>query len=414
MKTRNMICCSLVIASFLSACSMAEDIQTENKKKQLEFFQSKTNVVEFFDEMIEEFESEYPDIEIKQVNVPGGMEVLKTRIAYGDMPDIFITYPIEQDYVIRATKGYLLDLTNEDFINNIDSTIQNRYVIDGKMYGVALSQNAVGVIYNKDIFEELELEIPKTWDHFIETLKKIQAAGKQPLLMANKDLERISVFNLSLVANKFDSKYWETLNKHHLDLKEDQRWIEVSKKMLEFLDFAQGDSFSTEGDDLNQAFVNGDGVMSVIGVWEIPNLEKIDANFNYGIFPFPSTNDPERNKVLGGVDGGFAISANTQYPEEAKKFLEFLVKKENAQKFSDYEGNISAVQGVKMNNAEVSLLAEQISQGKSVNWPNHYWVGGTAAEEDFRKISQQFFFERDIHAYLERLERMFDTYRQIE
>jgi raffinose/stachyose/melibiose transport system substrate-binding protein len=184
--------------------------------------------------------------------------------------------------------------------------------------------------------------------------------------------------------------------------------------MLEFVEFAQEGSFSTEGDDINKAFINEEGVMCVIGVWEIPNLEKIDANFNYGLFPFPATNDPERNKVLGGVDGGFAISADTKYPEEAKKFLEFLVKKENAQKFSDYEGNISAVKGVKMNNEEVRFLAEHMTKGKSVNWPNHYWIGGTAAEEDFRKISQQFFFDRDVNAYLERLEGMFENYRQMQ
>ncbi|MFC0470927.1 ABC transporter substrate-binding protein [Halalkalibacter kiskunsagensis] len=410
---KNIFSCTIVITClFLSACSMGENVQTEEEKRQIEFFQPKTNAIEFFDYIIEEFESEYPDIEVNQVNVPGGMEVLKTRIAHGDVPDIFITYPIEQDYVIRANKGYLLDITHEEFMGNIDATIQNRYLIDGKMYGVALSQNAVGVIYNKDIFEELELDVPKTWDQFIETLKKIEVEGKQPVLMANKDLERISVFNLSLIANEFDSSYWETLNNNHIDLKEDQRWIELSNKMLEFLDFAQEDSFSTEGIDVNKAFVNGEGVMSVIGVWEIPNLEKIDVNFNYGIFPFPATNDPERNKVLGGVDGGFAISADTKYPEEAKKFLEFLVKKENAQKFSDYEGNISAVQGVNMNNAEVSLLAEYMIQGKSVNWPNHYWIGGTAAEQDFRKHSQRFFFDRDIEAYLERLELMFENYRQ--
>lgn len=412
MKKRHILSCIVITSLFLSACSLEENVQTEKEKKQIEFFQTKSNVVEFFDEMIEAFELENPDIEVKQVSVPGGMEVLKTRLARGDIPDIFITYPIEQDYVIRATKGYLLDLTHEDFIAEIDPTIQNRYVIGDRMYGVALSQNAVGVIYNKDLFAQLKLDIPTTWDQFLEILKKIRETGQQPLLMANKDLERISVFNLSLVANTFDSQYWETLNKKHLDLSEDDRWIKISNQMLEILDFAQENSFSTEGAEVNQAFINGEGAMSIIGVWEIPNLEKLDANFNYGIFPFPVRADSERNKVLGGVDGGFAISANTKYPDEAKKFLEFLVKKENAQKFSDYEGNISAIKGVKMNTEGIYLLADRINQGKSVNWPNHYWVGGTAAEEDFRKISQRFFFDRDVDAYLERLELMFESYRQ--
>jgi raffinose/stachyose/melibiose transport system substrate-binding protein len=402
----------MITCLFMSACSIGGEVRTEEPKKQIEFFQTKTNVVDFFDQLIEEFESENPDIDVKQVNVPGGMEVLKTRIARGDVPDIFITYPIEQDYIVRATKGYLLDLTNEEFMNDIDSTIQNRYELDGKMYGVALSQNAVGVIYNKEMFEELQLDIPETWDQLMDTFKTIETAGEQPILMANKDLERVSVFNLSLIANQFDSHYWEAVNKNHIGLREDERWIEISSQMLEFLDYAQAGAFTVDGEDVNKAFLNGEGAMCVIGVWEIPNLEKIDPAFNYGIFPFPATNDPQKNKVLGGVDGGFAISADTKYPEEANKFLEFLVKKENAQRFSDYEGNLSAVKGVQINNEKVRLLAERIQQGKSVNWPNHYWAGGTAAEEDFRKISQRFFFEGDIEAYLESLELMFESYRE--
>jgi raffinose/stachyose/melibiose transport system substrate-binding protein len=413
MKKKHINICLFIITCFsLAACSSEDEFQTITEKKHLEFFQQKPNAIEFFNKVIEEFEAEHPDIDVEQVNVPGDMSVvLKTRIARGDVPDIFITYPIEQDYIIRAKKGYLLDLTNEEFISNIDSKIQNRYLVDGKMYGAALSQNAVGVFYNKDKFEELKLEVPKTWDEFIETLKKLEKIGEQPILMANKELESISVFNLSLVANEFDNRYWKSLQDTQKDFEGDQTWKNVSNKMLQVIDFSQENSFRTDADDLNRAFINGEGVMCILGIWEIANLEKLDPSFSYGIFPFPATNDPDRNNVLGGVDGGFAISADTKYPDEAKQFLEFLFKKENAQKFSDYEGNISTVKGIKMNIAEVKILADHIDQGKSVNWPNHYWLGGTAAEDDFREISQKFFFERDINAYLKNLEKMFDRYR---
>ncbi|GAA3323321.1 hypothetical protein GCM10020331_046720 [Ectobacillus funiculus] len=93
-----------------------------------------------------------------------------------------MTYPIEYDYILRVNKGYLLDLTNEEFVKkNIQPEIQNRYLVNGRMYGVALSQNAVGVLYNKDIFTELKLKIPRTWDEFIQIMETIRKAGKQPL-----------------------------------------------------------------------------------------------------------------------------------------------------------------------------------------------------------------------------------------
>lgn len=405
----------LVMSLFLSSCALArkDDTAVEKKeKKKLEFFHGKIESAKIFEELIQEFEKENPDIDIENVYVPYGSTVLKTRIARGDIPDIFVTYPIEYDYILRVNKGYLLDLTNEEFVKNIQPEIQNRYLVNGRMYGVALSQNAVGVLYNKDIFTELKLKIPRTWDEFIQIMETIRKAGKQPLLMANKDPIQISVFNLNLVANEFDSQYWDKVNKEDVDISNDKRWIEVSEKMLQVLPYVQPDSFRADSDQIKKAFANGEGAMYVMGTWALPDIEAFNPNLNYGIFPFPATNDPETNHVLGGVDAGFAISADTPYPEEAKRFLAFLVQTENAQKFSDYEGSISAVKGVQMKKQEVKLLDKLVKQERVVNWPNHYWLGGTAAEDEFRKYSQQFFIDRNISAYLENLERMFTSYRQ--
>ncbi|KHF41571.1 ABC transporter substrate-binding protein [Halalkalibacter okhensis] len=412
MKTKWMIGSTvLVVCLFLSACSTEGEVQEEVEQINIEFFQTKENAVTFFDEIIHEFELENPHITVEQVSIPDGMAVLKTRIARGDVPDIFITYPIEQDYVVRANNGYLLDITDETFIQQVDEDIQSRYLINGRMYGVALSQNAVGVIYNKDVFDELGIDIPETWNQFIETLELLELARKQPILFANKELESVSVFNLNLVANEFDSHYWSNLTNGLVNIQDDPRWEEVAEKMLAVLEFAQENSFSYDADAVIKSFSMGEGAMFVSGVWALPELEKLEPNINYGMFPFPATNDPENNKILGGVDGGFAIAANTEYPEEAKQFLAFLLEQENAQRFSDFEGNISAVNGVKMNKPEVSLLAERLNEGKSVNWPNHYWGGGTAAEVDYRRISQLFYFDRDLPAYLKKLDNMFDQYR---
>ena len=405
----------LVMSLFLSSCALArkDDTAVEKKeKKKLEFFHGKIESAKIFEELIQEFEKENPDIDIENVYVPYGSTVLKTRIARGDIPDIFVTYPIEYDYILRVNKGYLLDLTNEKFVKNIQPEIQNRYLVNGRMYGVALSQNAVGVLYNKDIFTELKLKIPRTWDEFIQIMETIRKAGKQPLLMANKDPIQISVFNLNLVANEFDSQYWDKVNKEDVDIRNDKRWIEVSEKMLQVLPYVQPDSFRADSDQIKKAFANGEGAMYVMGTWALPDIEAFNPNLNYGIFPFPATNDPETNHVLGGVDAGFAISADTPYPKEAKRFLAFLVQTENAQKFSDYEGSISAVKGVQMKKQEVKLLDKLVKQERVVNWPNHYWLGGTAAEDEFRKYSQQFFIDRNVSAYLENLERMFASYRQ--
>ncbi len=59
--------------------------------------------------------------------------MLKTRMARGDVLDLFVAYPIEQDYVIRAQKGYLMDLTDEAFVSRVKPSIQKRYLVNDRM-----------------------------------------------------------------------------------------------------------------------------------------------------------------------------------------------------------------------------------------------------------------------------------------
>jgi raffinose/stachyose/melibiose transport system substrate-binding protein len=204
------------------------------------------------------------------------------------------------------------------------------------------------------------------------------------------------------------------VKKGKVTISDDQRWVNVSNKMLQVLNYAQPDSFSADSEHVKKAFVNGEGAMHVIGTFSLPEIEELNKNVKYGIFPFPATNDPSKNKVLGGVDVGLVISSDTPYPEETKKFLSFLLERKNAQVFSDYEGSISAVSGVEMKKQEVLPIEKLVKQGRVVNWPNHYWLGGTAAEDDFRKLSQQFFMDRNVSSYLKNLDKMFSSYRKVE
>jgi raffinose/stachyose/melibiose transport system substrate-binding protein len=398
----------ILIIFLLAGCTGNELNQSliQEDKIELEFFSPKPETEVVFNELIQEFEKLHPNVTIKQVIVPEPMTVLKARIARGDSPDLFITYPIEQDYKVRAEKGYLLDLSNEPFIKNIQPTIQNRYLINGKMYGAALTQNAVGVLYNKDHFEELNLSVPNSWNSFVQVLKELKSNGKTALVMPNKDVNQASIFNLNLVANEFETSYWE---KDEFSIVSDPRWRKISEKTLTVLSYVQPNSFEDSYYEVNEKFANGEGSMYIMGTWALTMIEKSNPYLNYGIFPFPVSNQTDQN-VLGGVDIGFAISADTKHPEEAKAFLAFLISKENAQRISSFEGSISAVKGVTNTHKEGHLIRAKIASGQMVNWPNHYWAGGTAAESEFRKYTAQFYYDQNMDAYLKNLEKMFNHY----
>ncbi|XEC96540.1 ABC transporter substrate-binding protein [Paenibacillus tarimensis] len=71
-----------------------------------------------------------------------------------------------QDYV---AKGVLEDLTDIDLSGIVDAGVIENLKIDGKLYGIPLSQNAQGIAFNKPALEEAGISLPQknwTWDDY--------------------------------------------------------------------------------------------------------------------------------------------------------------------------------------------------------------------------------------------------------
>ncbi|OIJ21273.1 hypothetical protein BKP45_00365 [Anaerobacillus alkalidiazotrophicus] len=412
---KSIILSALLSMALLVGCGNSEpngSASDDGGVTTIEFFQVKSEAVQTFNHLIEKFEEENPTIKVEQNTVPDGMTVLKTRFSTNDIPDVFITYPIEADYVLRANNDYLLDVTDEPFIKKLNEDIQNRYIENDRMYGVALSLNANGVLYNKEIFAEHGVEVPQTWDELLEVMETLQASGETPVIMGSQEPWTSSVFNLNLIAQQFGPEYWESMNAGNETIVGDARWEAAAQKMLDVLGFAQRDYMGTDYAQANSAFANGEGAMYVMGAWVVPALRDMNPNFDeeFGYFPFPQTNNPDENVTISGVDVGLSISADTKHPDEALKFVEFLI--DEAQTFADLDGSFSAVEGVEIKDPVLQGLLPNIEAGKVANWPNHYWAGGTAAEADYQSHSQNFFSHQNIEQYLQDLEMMFASYRQ--
>ena len=54
-----------------------------------------------------------------------------------------------------------------------------------------------GIFYNTKIYDELGLEVPKTWDEFMANNEKIKAAGKVPIAQTYRDTWTSQLFVLA-------------------------------------------------------------------------------------------------------------------------------------------------------------------------------------------------------------------------
>ena len=96
-----LLCLFLMLASGLWAAGTAEDSGTVT----IEFFQQKREVVDLFDELIADFEAKNPGIKVEQVHVADSGQVLMSRLASNDVPDLLTHWPNNTDYITASLKA---------------------------------------------------------------------------------------------------------------------------------------------------------------------------------------------------------------------------------------------------------------------------------------------------------------------
>jgi raffinose/stachyose/melibiose transport system substrate-binding protein len=142
----------------------------------------------------------HPNVTINVETRPGGTEgdnIVKTRLATGDMTDIF-WYNVGSLFQALNPTQTLVDLSDQPYIENmVDSflpTVSQGDGIFGVPTGTAMGG---GILYNKRIYEELGLSVPLTWEEFAANNAAIQEAGIAPVMATFGDTWTSQLFVLA-------------------------------------------------------------------------------------------------------------------------------------------------------------------------------------------------------------------------
>lgn len=411
--------CMALIASSLVACGGNSGEKTEEAKNEtketkedvltIEFFQQKTEEAAQigYNNIIEKFNEANPDIKIEMNTVPDAPTVLTSRVASGDIPTIFTDFPTQVQFKQKVANGYVQDLSDQEFLKNVeqsalDMTIQE----DGKYYALPFSRNYMGVWYNIDMFEENNLEIPKTWDDFIKVCEALKAKGITPLGLHGKDPGRVGhTFQCCTVA--WDPEGVETIEKTvagEAKMEGDEGFTAVAEKMLTLFDYSNDDALAMSDMQCYENFANGKYAMCITGSYARGTILIANPNLNLGIFPLP--NDTyETTNTLSGIDAAVCISAKAsdEEKEAGYRFLEFLAQPENAQLFCDAEGAPACIKGVKHKDEGVQPMLELISDGQV-----HDWMASTIDNNiitDLYSVTQGFWSEKNVENYLKEMDK---------
>ena len=156
--------------------------------------------------LVTAFEKANPNITVKlesRAQGADGDNIIKTRLATGDMDDVFQynsgsqiqgDHP-DQTLVNLAGESWAKDVT-QDFKDSVAGTTKG--AVYGAPWGTSFSG---GIMYNTKVYDKLGLKVPTTWDDFISNSQKIKAAGIVPILQTFGDTWTSQLFVLADFAN---------------------------------------------------------------------------------------------------------------------------------------------------------------------------------------------------------------------
>ncbi len=104
-------------------------------------------------------------------------EAVMPAVVAGTGPDILLTMP-QADVINFALRKAVVDISTlpgyEDVVKELNPSVVVPFTYGGGVWGLPEVQYFHVMFYRKDIFEELNIEVPNTWDDFINILPVIQ------------------------------------------------------------------------------------------------------------------------------------------------------------------------------------------------------------------------------------------------
>ena len=315
----------LVVALLLSATAFAE------VGGKLVIWEHTTQFEEAGKAVIAAFQEKYPDVEIDfQVKTSDQFyNLLATAFQAGEAPDLFWTNgTLTTNMPAYVEQGLLMDLTDIVDFSLFSDTTMKISTVNGRVYSSpTVEVGGRACFYNKDIFEELGLSIPTTFDEFEAMLPVIADAGYIPISFGAMD-PWCCLFFFEPVLAGMSLEYTEEYLAGEKMALNDPRCVAAMEKMVEWGDKGYyGVGYTgVDGSGSVLAFSQGKAAMTIDGTWNIATITNNNPDLNYGAFQIPTADGTI--PFVGTASNGWSINANTQNPDTAIAFLNFFASLE--------------------------------------------------------------------------------------
>ncbi|HEU4757871.1 MAG TPA: extracellular solute-binding protein [Agromyces sp.] len=345
---------------------------------EITFHMSKPEAIPYFRDLVDRFNSEQDDVEVTLDTASN----LSAGFLRGNPPDVgLLNYNMEMARFME--RGALSDLSDMPEAGRIRPDVQelvDQYATyPGRTSVLPYSVAAASVIYNVQMFEDNGLEVPTTYDEFIEVCETLQAAGITPIYSTYKDPWTLGQggFDYTVGGTIDVADFYEQMNELGTEVGPDspvsfqKTLADPVDRMLEILSYSQEGAESRGYGDGNVAFANGEAAMYFQGPWALGEIAKTDPDLELGTFPLPVTDDPDDLKVRVNLDLALWIPEVGTDQEAAREFVSYLMQPEVMDEYNAaYLGFGTTTDAAPASDERIIGMQEYYDEGKFYQGPS--------------------------------------------
>lgn len=296
--------------------------------------------------ILDGFTAQYPDVTLDFQHVSSENSQYAQKLTLlanaGELPDLFYLQP---PITLMASNGYLAEISGIDAVKALPETYQSSYSYEGGVHAYCPDAWIGGVFYNKTMFEDHNLEVPKTYDDFLNICKTLSDAGIKPLAAdANSVIDYVYWLHNTEVLSEdigFNSKIdtgEKTFEEGYLEA------LTIFKEDLVDTGYIGQDVVGTTDDQRMTEFAMGDAAMTISGPWAVSGFKEKNPDLDFSIFPYVGTEG--QVLTVGALNVAIAMNAQPQNQAAAEAFLNYLGSEEGMSAYQSMTGNFLGVDTV--------------------------------------------------------------------
>ncbi len=282
--------------------------------------------------LIDGFQKAHPDVTVKWNNFDHeGYKTSIRNFLTAEPPDVAAWYAGNR-MAPFVEAGLFEDVTSVWENNNLDETLKSAaasMTIDGKKWGVPYTYYQWGIYYRQDIFDELGLEVPKTWEELKAVCAKLKENDITPFTIGTKTLWPTGGWfdYMNLRTNGYE---------FHMDLTagkvpyNDPRVVEVFRLWAELVEpgYYIDNHAAYDWQEAVPFFVRGAAAMYLMGNFAVDVMKNAGLKEDQlGFMQFPAIT-PGIPMAEDAPTDTLHIPSNAPNKADAKKFLAYLARAE--------------------------------------------------------------------------------------